>query len=166
MGKRQKIILTIVLGLLIITVAAAQQPSLYSVKKMPFNKNFDSEISPVIVKDGIIFCSDKRFSGITDRTAYDGRRIYNMYLAERIDTSDWSNLKEVKSEKSRKFNSGPFSLGPDSKTVYFTSEVETGKAARNRKFRNHSGIFIGELSGTDITGIRPFIYNNPGYDVG
>jgi len=166
MGKRQKVILTIVLGLLIITAASAQQPSLYSVKKMPFNKNFDSEISPVIVKDGIIFCSDKRFSGIKDRTAYDGRRIYNMYLTERIDTSDWSNLKEVKSEKSRKFNSGPFSLGPDGKTVYFTSEVETGKAARNRKFRNYSGIFIGELSGTDISGVRPFQYNNTGYDVG
>lgn len=166
MVKRQAKILSIVLGLLIVSSAAAQQPSLYSVRKMPFNTNFNSEISPVIVNGGVVFCSDKRFSGVKDRTAYNGKRIYSIYLAERIDTSTWSDLKEVKSERSRKFNIGPLCFGPDGRTVYFTSEVETGKQARKRKFKNYSGIFTGELSGTELTGVRPFKYNNPAYDVG
>ncbi len=149
-----------------ISQTSAQKPSLYFVKKLPFNKDFYNEIAPVIVKDGVVFCSDRRLSGIKDRTSYDGRRLYNMYLAERIDTSEWRSSKEITSERSAKFNNGPFCFSPDAKTVYFTSEVETGKQARNRKFRNYSGIFIGELSGTVLTGIKPFRYNNTGYDVG
>lgn len=159
-------IILIVLGLMLFPSGMAQQLSLYSVKKMPFNKNFYNEISPVIVKDGIVFCSDRRFSGIKDRKSWDGRRIYNIYLAERIDTSKWSSIREVKSDRARKFNCGPFCFGPDGETVYFTSEVETGKQARKRKFRNYSGIFIGEMSGTLLTGIRPFKYNSLDYDIG
>jgi hypothetical protein len=133
---------------------------------MPFNKNFYNEISPVIVRDGVIFCSDRRFSGIKDRTSYDGRRLFNMYLAERKDTSNWVSGKVIKSERSTKFNNGPFCFAPDGKTVYFTSEVETGRLARSRNFRNHSGIFVGEFSGTELTNIRPFRFNSTTYDVG
>jgi hypothetical protein len=50
--------------------------------------------------------------------------------------------------------------------VYFTSEIETGVPSRNRKFKNHSGIFMGELSGMQLVSIRPFKYNNPGYNTG
>ena len=145
---------------------AAQQPSLYNVNKMPFNTDLFNEISPVIIKDGVIFCSDKRFSGIKDRTSFDGRRLYNMYLAEKRDTSEWRKIKELTSERSSKFNTGPFCFAPDGKTVYFTSEAEIGKQANNKKFRNHSGIFIAELSGTELLSVRPFIYNNLQYEVG
>jgi hypothetical protein len=148
------------------TLLDAQQPSLYSVKKLPFNSGYYNEISPVILKDGVLFCSDRRFSGIKDRTAYDGRRLYNLYIAEKVDTSSWIDAKEVKTERSTKFNNGPFCIAPDGKTVYFTSEVETGRQARNRKFRNHSGIFTGELSGNQINGVIPFKYNSTSYDLG
>lgn len=143
----------------------AQQPSLFSVKRMSFNTVGFSEIAPVIVKDGIIFCSDRRFSVLKDRTGYDGSRLYNIYQAERKDTSDWTNPVELKSERSSFFNNGPMCFAPDGKTVYFTSEVETGKAAKREKFINHSGIFIADRSGSDLVSLRPFKYNNPQYDV-
>jgi Tol biopolymer transport system component len=144
----------------------AQQPSAYEVKRMPFNINGFSNISPVIVKDGIIFCSDRRFSAFQDRTGYDGRRLYNIYLAEKKDTSDFMKPKLLKGERSNKFNNGPLCFAPDGKTVYFTSEVETGKMAENKNFKNHSGIFIAELSGTDLVNLRPFKYNDPQFDIG
>ncbi len=143
----------------------AQQPSVFRVKKMSFNTARFSEIAPVIVKDGILFCSDRRFSMIKDRTGYNGNRLYNIYLAERKDTSDWTKPLELKSERSSFFNNGPMCIAPDGKTVYFTSEVETGKAAKNKKFKNHNGIFIADLSGSDLVSLRPFKYNNPLYDV-
>jgi hypothetical protein len=133
---------------------------------MPFNINGFSNISPVIVKDGIIFCSDKRFSGLTDRTGFDGRRLYNIYLVEKKDTSAYRKPQVIRSERSNKFNNGPLCFAPDGKTVYFTSEVETGKIAENKNFRNHSGIFITELSGADLISLRPFKYNDPQYEVG
>ena len=85
------------------------------------------------------------FSSIKDRTAFDDSRLYNIYLAEKKDSSDWRKPKGVKSERSSLFNNGPFCFAPDEKTVYFTSEIETGVLSRSRKFKNHSGIFIADL---------------------
>jgi hypothetical protein len=143
-----------------------QQPSVYKVERMPFNSSGFSEISPFIVKDGLAFCSDKRFSIIKDRTAYDGRRLYNIYLAEMRDTTDWEKPRELKSERNSLFNNGPFCIAPDGKTFYFTSEIETGPAAQKRNFKNHSGIFIAELSGTSLISLHPFKYNSSEYDLG
>ena len=167
MGKK---ILNIISVVFIVSFGSlrteAQKPSIFEVKRMPFNINGFNNISPVIVKDGILFCSDRRFSGFKDRTSFDGRRLYNIYLAVKKDTSTYSRPIELTSERSNKFNSGPLCFAPDGKTVYFTSEVETGKMADNKKFINHSGIFIAELSGTDLVSLRPFKYNDPQYDVG
>ena len=151
---------------LVSTRLIAQQPSMYEVKRMSFNLNGFNNISPVIVRDGIIFCSDRRFSSFEDRTAFDGRRLYNIYLVEKKDSTSFGRPKLIKSERSNKFNIGPLCFSPDGKTVYFTSEVETGKMAASKNFRNHSGIFIAELSGTDLGSLRPFKYNDPTFDVG
>jgi hypothetical protein len=160
-------IITLVLSLIFVSLQTkAQQPSVYEVKRMSFNMDGFNSISPVIIKDGIIFCSDRRFSGLKDRTSFDGRRLYNLYIAEKKDTSAFNKPVALKSERSNKFNNGPLCFSPDGKTVYFTSEIETGKMAGNKKFKNHSGIFIADLSGTDLSAIRPFKYNNPDYNVG
>lgn len=143
-----------------------QQPSVYNVERMPFNSSDFSEISPVIVRDGLVFCSDRRFSIIRDRTGFDGRRLYNLYLAEMKDSTDWKKPREIRSERNSLFNNGPFCIGHDGKTIYFTSEIETGPAAKDRNYKNHSGIFIGELSGTDLISQHPFRYNSPDYDIG
>jgi len=142
-----------------------QQPSVYEITRMSFNSGLFSDISPVIVDDGIIFCSNRRFSIITDRTGFDGERLYNIYLAERKDTSDWADPQELKSERSTLFNNGPLCFSPDGETVYFTSEVETGKASRRKDFVNHNGIYVAEISGTDLVSLRPFVFNNPQYEV-
>jgi hypothetical protein len=165
----KRIIYILILTLSVPLVSAqviSQQPSVYSVKRMPFNINGFNNISPVIVQDGIIFCSDRRFSGIEDRTGFDGRRLYNIYIAEKKDTSGFRKPRELKSDRSNKFNNGPLCFAPDRKTVYFTSEVETGKIAENRNFKNHSGIFIADLSGNDLVSIRPFKFNDPKFDMG
>jgi hypothetical protein len=119
----------------------AQETSPYAVSRLSFNLPAFSEISPVIVRDGIMFCSDRRLSGVTDRTSFDDRRLYSIYIAEKKDTSDWRRPNPVKSDRTAQFNTGPLCLAPDGKTVYFTSEIETGVPSRSRKFRNHSGIF-------------------------
>jgi hypothetical protein len=163
---RKKILYIITIVLVTALQTRAQQPSVYEVKRMSFNIDGFNNISPIIVKSGIIFCSDRRFSAFRDRTSYDGRRLYNIYLAVKKDTSGFSKPIELTSERSNKFNSGPLCLAPDGKTIYFTSEVETGKMAENKKFRNHSGIFIAELKGLELVSVHPFKYNDPQFDVG
>jgi hypothetical protein len=167
MVKRVFILVAVLLTApLVVIQTKGQQLSVYKVDRMPFNSSVFSEISPVIVNEGLVFCSDKRFSIVKDRIAFDGRRLYNIYLAEMKDSTDWKKPLEFKSERNSLFNNGPFCIAPDGKTVYFTSEIETGAAAKQRNFRNHSGIFIAELAGTSLNSLRPFRYNSPDYDIG
>jgi hypothetical protein len=166
MVKRSSIIVLVLLLVMMSPLTKAQQPSVYKVKKMSFNSGGFSNISPVIVKDGILFCSDRRVSGITDRTGFDGQRLYNIYRAEKKDSTGFGKPKVLKSERSAKFNNGPLCLAPNGKTVYFTSEVETGKIAENKNYKNHSGIFIADLNGSELGPISAFKYNDPQYDLG
>ena len=147
-------------------LAQSEEPSVYKIRKMSFSEGIYSDISPVIIKNGIIFCSDRRFSSLKDRTGFDGKRIYNIYIVWRKDSSDWGKPQEIKGERTNLFNNGPLCIAPDGKTLYFTSETETGRASAKRKFKNHSGIFIGELEGTNLVSVRPFEYNNTAYDIG
>ncbi|MEI6049786.1 MAG: PKD domain-containing protein [Bacteroidota bacterium] len=166
MKKILYIITVVLIGSLVSLQTKAQESFVYAVKRMSFNTDAFSEISPVIVKDSIIFCSDRRFSWFKDRTAFDGHRLYNIYMADRKDTLPGKTLKELKSERSFLFNNGPLCFAPDGKTVYFTSEDETGIPAKKKDYKNHSGIFIADLSGTNLISLRPFKYNNPQYEVG
>jgi hypothetical protein len=133
----------------------------YDVKRMPFNKNPFNDISPVIVNDGIIFCSDRRFSSLTDRTTFNNERLLNLYYAQMKD-STWGSPKEIKSEFSSRFNNGSLSLASNGKTVYFSSDVEKGSMTKKKSFKdkNKWGIFIGELSGSTIVNALPFKYNS------
>jgi len=160
------IITIVLLAGCISSPAKAQNPALYEISRMSFNTGGFSNISPVIARDGIIFCSDRRLSGIKDRTGFDGKRLYNIYIAEKLDSSGFRKPRVLKSDRSNKFNNGPLCLAPDGKTIYFTSEIETGKLAESRKFTNHSGIFIGELTGSGIGNLRPFKYNDPQFSTG
>jgi len=166
MKMNLNILILIILPFLTDLIINAQESSVYKVERLPLNSGSFSDISPVIVSDGIIFCSDRRTTGITYRTTFDNRRLYNLYFAEKKDTSEWEKPVEVKSERSLLFNSGPLCIASDGKTVYFTSEIETGDPAKSRKFRNRSGIFTALLSGNELTSIKPFKFNNPSYNTG
>lgn len=166
MKNRLTGILTIVTCILLQEATNAQILSSYNIKRLPVNSLVYNEISPVLAEDGIIFCSDRRFSGIKDRTGFDGRRLFNFYFAERKDSVSWGKPAELKSPRSNLFNNGPLCIAPDGITVYFTSEVETGEPARRKDFRNRSGIFIATRSGMELVDVRPFRYNSPEYDIG
>lgn len=164
--KKVRYILLFLTAVLTVNIAVAQEESPFEIRRLSFNTTGYSDISPVITEDGILFCSDRRLSGITDRTSFDNRRLYSIYVAEKKDTSDWRKPVPVESDRTAQFNTGPLCIAPDGQTVYFTSEIETGVQSRNRNFRNHSGIFKAQLSGTRLNSIEPFKYNGTDYDMG
>lgn len=153
---------------LVLTVSSGMaQPSVYKIERLPFNSMEFNDIAPVIVKDGIIFCSDQRTSNFTYGTTFKEEKLYNIYYVVKKDSLGWRRPREIKPAGSSLFYCGPLSLASDGKTVYFTSSIITGKAARKKNIDNPRGIFIGELSDTktEITNIRPFEYNNPQYSI-
>jgi hypothetical protein len=158
-----------ILVILIISIRAINatygQPPIFEVKPMTFNSPIFNDIAPVLIKDGIIFCSDRRTSSVKGITTYNDERLYNIYFVERKDTADWKMKGELKSNGSPVLYYGPLCLASDGKTVYFTSGILSGRAAKKKNSINQRGIFIGELSSTDIINVKPFEYNNPKYSV-
>jgi hypothetical protein len=165
MVRLSKYILLINLVFYSLTRTGMSQPSIYEVERLPFNSPLFNDIAPVILKDGIIFCSDRRISSFRNGTTYQDERLYNIYFAEKKDTSKWREPRELKGIGSALLYYGPVSIASDGKTIYFTSSIITGKNARKKNITNPRGIFIGDLSGTEISNIRPFEYNNQQYSV-
>ncbi len=165
MEKKAKILTLICLAAVSLTMLNGQESSGIRITRLPFNNASSSEISPVIYGDGLIFCSDRRMSGLVERTSFDNRNLYNLFNAARKDTV-WLKPAEIKTDRNGLFNNGPLCVSADGKTVYFTSENETGAPSKSRKFRNRSGIFTGDISGSEIVSIRPFKYNNPAWNLG
>jgi len=141
------------------------QPMVYNIEKMPFNTSQFNDIAPVIIKDGIIFCSDRRASSAKNITTYNEERLYNLFFSASRDTFKWREPYEIKVSDAQIFFCGPVSVSADGSTIYFTSSVLSGKAARKKNTKNTLGIFIGELSGRNITNVRAFEYNSTQYNV-
>lgn len=165
MRKNQFIIIAVFTVFAATLRCHAQNVEPYIVAPMPFNTGYFNEISPVIGAGGtVMFCSDRRLSWLTDQTSFDGRRPFNIFSVSPPYSSRSNAATEFYNQPGF-FNSGPFCLSPDGKTIYFTSEVEIGHRTRNRSFVNRNGIFIAGLLGNTIFNIQPFPYNSLEYEV-
>jgi len=141
------------------------QSSAFKTEKMPFSKPYFNDIAPVIVKNGVIFCSDRRINSSTNITTFNGERLYNLYFVEKIDSTKWKTPIKLKVSGSSLLYYGPVSIASDGHTVYFTSSIISGKAARKKNIINRLGIFTGELSGNIISNVTQFEYNSMEYNV-
>lgn len=162
MSRISKYIIPIIAFLTLTHPVSAQSADLYKVEKVAVSTSDYNEIAPVIRENGILFCSDKRISNLKNITTYNDERLFNVYMATRKDSLRWNEPEKIKSTGSQLLYFGPLSIASDNKTVYFTSSVLSGKAAK-KKGNNPRGIFIGELSGMDIINITPFRYNDNAY---
>ncbi|MFN8240352.1 MAG: PKD domain-containing protein [Bacteroidales bacterium] len=154
----------IIIFLLTGTLYLAGQPALFKVKKLSFSTSLSNEIAPVIYSNGIIFCSDRKISSISDRKSFRDERLYNLYYVERTDSNKWKGVRRITETDSALLFYGPMSIASDGKTVYFTSSMISGKAAMKKGILNTSGIFSGTLSGTKITNVHSFRYNSRDYN--
>lgn len=141
------------------------QGPVFEAKPATFNSPVFSDIAPFLVKDGMIYCSDKRTTSFTGVTTFNNERLYHIYFVEKKDTSDWRAPREIKSAGSPLLYYGPMCLASDGRTVYFTSSMLSGNAARKKNVVNPRWIYIGDLLGTEVSNVRSFEYNNPQYNL-
>jgi PKD repeat protein len=158
-----------IIGFLLISIRTIEgtfgQGPVFVVKSVNFNSSVSNDIAPVLTKDGIIFCSDRKTNSFSGTTTFNDESLYNIYFVDWKDTASMKRPPEIKSNSNTILYYGPLCLAPDGKTVYFTSSILSGKAARIKNITNPRGIFIGELSGSMIINVKPFEYNNRRYSV-
>jgi hypothetical protein len=156
-----------ILLLLFLTVTATGQnrPS-YEVERLSINSGVFSDIAPVIYSDGILFCSGRKSSVAKDNRTWDNGRSYDIYFAAKKDDGMFRNPGIFSRELASMISEGPLCFTPDGNNVYFTRNLEQGKAARKKKNKNLNGIFIADKQGNNWVNIRPFEYNDPDFNVG
>ncbi len=136
------------------------------IRKLPFNTGQFNEMAPVLLEGGIVFCSDRRTSGVVNNKTFDDDRLYNIYYAPRKDSMDWGRSEIYSRELKTIFNQGPFCFNPDGQQIYFTGDIERGKRAFKRGFTNRSGIFIAEKKAGQWSDPTAFGYNDPLWNLG
>lgn len=147
-------------------LATGQNQPSYKIDRLNINAPEFSDMAPVIFRDGIIFCSNRRNSIVRDNRTWDDNRVYNIYFAEKTESGRFRNPRVFSDELASSISEGPLCFSPDGNTVYFTRNLEDGRAIRRRNQKNPQGIFIADRQGEKWVNIRPFEHNNPGYNVG
>jgi hypothetical protein len=139
----------------------------YKVERMPFNTS-NSEMGPVIYKNGLIFSSNRKNDVVIVVTDQSGSFLYNLYFAEKKSENKWSKPGLFSKNLIQKYNEGSVSVTADGKTVFFTATTNASKSIGDKLTGDTltNGIFIGTKGNDDWTSIVEFPYNNKGYDVG
>ena len=149
-----------------VTMLHGQVSNMIKIEKLPFSSRQFNEMTAVLVSNGIVFCSDRRISGVVNNKTFDGDRVYNIFYAAREDTMKWGRTRIYSKDLQSLFTQGPFCFSPDGRQMYYTSDVERGSSAFKSDFDNRRGIFIADKTANGWSQPRAFEYNDPLWNLG
>jgi hypothetical protein len=66
----------------------------YKVERMPFNTS-NSEMAPVIYKNGLIFSSNRKNDVVIVVVDQSGSFLYNLYFTEKTGQNNWTFSKDI-----------------------------------------------------------------------
>lgn len=162
---RTKISILFLILILAIGEVCAQESEVIKIKSLSVNSRFFNDMSPVLTKDGIAFCSDRKQSAIWDVRDFNRTLMYNIYYAARGDSTDFAKPVPFSVDLGPLVHEGPFCFSPDGEQIYYTSNLVQGKKAQRKDISNNRGIFIADKDGDGWTNIRPFKHNDPLWNV-
>jgi chitodextrinase len=119
--------------------------------------------APVILIDGILFCSNRKTNPFLTRKNLEGIRLYELYFAPYNSEGKPGKPVLFASNLGKNNNIGPASVTTDGNTLYFTRNYNEGRRLKKDQ-SNKIGIFTARRDGTQWTDIQPFEYNDPAYD--
>ena len=122
------------------------------------------EMAPVIMSDGILFCSNRKTNPFLTKKNLDGVRLYELYFAPFNEEGEPASPARFAPNLLKDANIGPASVTTDGNTLYFTRNNSAGRGL-SKKQPNRLGIYTAKRSGSQWTDITPFEYNNPDYNL-
>jgi len=122
------------------------------------------EMAPVILSDGILFCSNRKTNPFLTKKNLEGIRLYELYFAPFNEEGKPDRPVRFATNLGKDANIGPASVTPDGNTLYFTRNYSEGRKLGKRE-ANRLGIFTAKRSGSQWTDIQPFEYNNTQYNL-
>ena len=142
----------------------AQAKGSFEVKTLSAISSNSDEIAPVIIEDGILFCSNRKTNPFLTRKNYEGVRLYDLFFSPFNEKGEPGKAVKFTTGLGKNTNIGPACLSPDGNTLYFTRNLVDGDKLKKNQ-RNNLGIFTASRQGKAWTDIKPFAYNDPAYNV-
>ncbi|MRR23459.1 hypothetical protein EG830_10840, partial [bacterium] len=122
------------------------------------------DMAPVIMSDGILFCSNRKTNPFLTKKNLEGVRLYELYFASFNTEGEPASPARFAPNLVKDANIGPASVTTDGSTLYFTRNNNAGRGL-SKKEPNRLGIYTAKRSGSQWTDITPFEYNNPEYNL-
>jgi hypothetical protein len=116
------------------------------------------DIAPVMMSDGILFCSNRKTNPFLTKKNLEGVRLYDLYFAPFNPEGNLSKPVRFAPNLGKDANIGPASFSADGNTLYFTRNYMSGKNLKKGQ-ANKLGIFTARRNGSQWTDIQPFEYN-------
>ena len=149
--------------ILFYTLSGYAQEDLYSVELMPFSSRYYDDYAPLIMDDGVLFCSNRKLNIFVDYKNLDDTRLFNILMVEKKDSVKWNSPEIFSKDLTTVFNEGPASYCKLTQTLFFTRNLSTDK--KNIKGENSYGIFYTVLSQSVLMSIREFPFNSNEYKI-
>jgi hypothetical protein len=132
----------------------------FSVRRMPFCGTQTNEFAPVIYKNGIVFCSDKRNTILLSYTDLQNKYLTDIYWSEQKKPGKFANPQNFSKALTTQYYEGPVTFSSDGKTIYFTRSMDAAKK-RGNSLRGDSvlGIFSAENVNGEWTNVKQFPFS-------
>ncbi len=137
------------------------KPIEYQVKNLQSLNTKNSEFSPFLLKDNLIYVSEREdfdFSG-EELNDYDGQSYLNIY-SSKVKKAESSKSKKFSKNIDSDFHDGPICINKDNNTLYFTRVIDDGNKTVNR-----AKIYIAKGHDSKWDSIIEFEHNSDDYSL-
>lgn len=158
-------------------------PEPYELQKLAGVNSANSDFSPVIYSNGLVFTSDREVSSTKKKqvTGWTGKPYYKVYFAPQKSDGRYGAPVAFDENINNNYHNGSSTFTPDGKTMYFTriNEVKSKQKTANtdplswvkfdekNAYVNRLEIFVAQKQGATWSKPKPFSYNKVSrYSVG
>src|SRR4030042_5129367 len=107
-----------ILAIALTTGGTAAAQKFFSTRKLPFCGTLTNEFAPVIYKNGLVFCSDKRNTILLSYTDLQNKNLTDIYWSEQKKPGKFANPQSFSKALTTQYYEGPVTFSQDGNTIY------------------------------------------------
>lgn len=157
---------SVVLTALIVPLIVSGQTETYKVSVVDFSSKKYDEFSPVYYGKGLVFCSNRTHSLISNYLTSENKGLFKINYIESINPYTTGKGDLLSKDLSTRFNDGPASFNKNGDTIYFSRNLKVdGPISDNSNPRNKLGIFTAVLEDGKWVKVTDLRFNNEYYNI-
>jgi len=163
---RREISFRFILLILYSSISLGVQAQSYAVERLDFNSDRYDDYSPVIVEEGLVFCSNRKHDIMVVYSSPENKENSNIWLVELDYSAGAFNTRIFSKEILTSFHDGPVTFNTEGNVIYYSRNIEVDSKLRDVfDTQNQLGLFSASLRDGIWGDIRPFKYNSQEYSI-